>query len=49
MSEQDQDRQKKFENDEDAGEDVEAHVKHRPASDENDGGDDVEAHVKHRP
>ncbi|MFL5955643.1 MAG: hypothetical protein ACJ76I_16215 [Gaiellaceae bacterium] len=46
MSEQD--RQKKFENDDDtAAEDVEAHVKdgHRHANEE-DGGDDVEAHVK---
>jgi hypothetical protein len=46
MSEQE--RQKKFENDDDtAAEDVEAHVKNRPAGDEGeDGGDDVEAHVK---
>lgn len=43
-----EEREKKFENDEDetGTEDVEAHVKAKLANDEGEDGDDVEAHVK---
>jgi hypothetical protein len=46
MSEDQDRRDKRLGNDDAAGDDVEAHVKNRPASDE---GADVEAHVKNRP
>ena len=51
MSEQDQDREnvKRLGNDEEGGDDVEAHVKSKGANDEGgDDGDDVEAHVKQK-
>jgi hypothetical protein len=53
MSENLEDRGKRFENDDEtaAAEDVEAHVKHKGANDEgkaDDESNDVEAHVKHK-